>query len=330
MSAPVLLGRYEHDSPAWHEARRARLGGSEVAAVLGLSPWESRFSLWHRKLGYAGPQADNGLLVVGRYIEDAVATWWADQHPEFHVSTAGTYVHPNRPWQLANPDRLVYSADDWDAYLDLLDSWAADPRANVAAPELAPVAILECKFSPYADGWGDPDTDDIPVYYRCQTLWYSDVFGGLPVHVAGLVDNEFAEWRIEHDPDDAKILVDAGREFMDSIEQQIRPDIDAHAQTYQIIREQHPDIDPVSVEIDGALASWFLAATTAEKDAKALKQHAASKILDTLGRARNAVAPDGERIAYRKPNGDHPPYLCPDPKAVKARQGQTTIREAVA
>jgi predicted phage-related endonuclease len=41
---PILLPKHELHSEAWHEARRSRLGGSEIAAVLGLSPWQSPFS----------------------------------------------------------------------------------------------------------------------------------------------------------------------------------------------------------------------------------------------------------------------------------------------
>lgn len=319
----VLLGPYAPLSAEWFAARQSRLGGSEIAAVLGLSPWQSRFSLWHQKLGYVAPQADDPLLTAGRYLEPAIAQWWADQHPEFVVRETGTWVHSEREWQLANPDRLITLRSDWEEWIGNDDAAASEPT---------PVGILECKFSPYADGWGAPDTDDIPVYYRCQTLWYSDVFDGLPVHVAGLVDNTFSEWLIGYDPDDAQILRTAGAEFMATVEQQIRPDIDAHSQTYRILREQHPLIDPVDVQIDPLLAESYLECVRLEKEIQSAKRLHGSVILDTLGSARNAVI-DGEhpeRIAYRKANGDHPPYLCPDPKAVKARgpQKPTTIRGA--
>ena len=51
----VLIGTFSPGSEEWLAARADGLGGSEVAAVLGLSPFESRFSLWHRKAGRVGP-----------------------------------------------------------------------------------------------------------------------------------------------------------------------------------------------------------------------------------------------------------------------------------
>ena len=43
----VLLPDLQPGSPDW----QTRMTASKVAAVLGLSPWESRFSLWHRMSG---------------------------------------------------------------------------------------------------------------------------------------------------------------------------------------------------------------------------------------------------------------------------------------
>ena len=126
-------------------------------------------------------------MEVGNYVEPSIAQWFQDQHPEYRVRITGTWVHEDRPWQLSNPDRLISLADD---------------------PMATPVAILECKYSRYGDGFGTPGTDEVPEHYACQTIWYSDVFGGLPVILAGLVDGRFAEWRIEYDEADALLMRD--------------------------------------------------------------------------------------------------------------------------
>ena len=63
---------HEPGSPEWHEQRRLALGGSEVAAVLGISPFESRFSLWHRKAGLAQPIQDSPEMEWGRRLESAI------------------------------------------------------------------------------------------------------------------------------------------------------------------------------------------------------------------------------------------------------------------
>ncbi|MDQ3578214.1 MAG: YqaJ viral recombinase family protein, partial [Actinomycetota bacterium] len=62
----MFVGDFAPGSPEWHAARAQGLGGSEIAAVLGLSPWESRFSLWHRKTGTASPVVENDIMYWGK------------------------------------------------------------------------------------------------------------------------------------------------------------------------------------------------------------------------------------------------------------------------
>jgi hypothetical protein len=62
-------------SPEWC----AEMTASKVAAVLGLSPWDSPYSLWYQMAG----QVDRGIETVnqtrGHYLEPAVAAWVADR-----------------------------------------------------------------------------------------------------------------------------------------------------------------------------------------------------------------------------------------------------------
>ena len=62
-AGPTVLGWFEPGTSDWHAARANGIGGSEIAAVLGLSPYESRFSLWHRKKGLLH-QGDEALISV--------------------------------------------------------------------------------------------------------------------------------------------------------------------------------------------------------------------------------------------------------------------------
>ena len=39
------------DREQWLEVRKGGIGGSEVAAICGLSKWESAYTLWLRKTG---------------------------------------------------------------------------------------------------------------------------------------------------------------------------------------------------------------------------------------------------------------------------------------
>jgi putative phage-type endonuclease len=285
----VLVGTFSPGSEEWLAARTDGLGGSEVAAVLGLSPFESRFSLWHRKAGRVGPQVENEEMEWGKRLEAAVVGKFADSHPEYRVLPAGTYRHVDRPWQIGNPDRLLDPVD---------------PRAEVE--------VLEAKISLYGDGWGPSGTDEIPVHVRVQLLWYLDTLGLRKGHVCVLVGgHDYREYTIYADPgqpDEIRLIRDEAEGFLASIEAGNRPDIDAHSATYDVIREMHPDIDPVDVELEQPLAKAYCLTRAALALAKADAQEAASLVADALGSGRRARFL-GQTIATRQARGDGTPYL---------------------
>lgn len=283
---PVLVGHFEPGSPEWHAARANGIGGSEVAPVLGLSPFESAFSLWHRKQGRVAAVVENDEMHWGKRLESAVCDEFADRHPEFLVMNAGTYHHPDRPWQVANPDRrLARHGHD---------------------------ALLEAKTARDDLGWGEPGTDQIPVYYKAQCLWYLDVFGLTDCHVAVLIaGSDYREYLVKYDPDEAAFMRSKVAAFLDTIRAGQRPDIDAHSATYRVLRELHPDIDDVEVEVPPAIAKAYLSACAAYDKAKERKARAVNRLLGALGNARRGVF-CGERICIRVPGrGDNPPSLRP-------------------
>lgn len=276
----TLLGHFEVASPEWHAARASGLGGSEIAPVLGLSPWESRFSLWHRKAGMVGPVEESPEMEWGKRLEPVILQKYRDAHPELDFRTRnGTFAHDQRPWQIANPDLL-----------------AAD-------------RVVEAKFSMFGDGWGDPGTDQVPIYYRTQVLWYLDVLGHQRADICVLIGGaDYREYVIEYDPAEAQLLRDAAVEFLDTIARAERPDIDAHSATYQVVREMHPLIDEADVELGNELAVQYIIARRSLKDATEAEQLARSLIADAMGNAKRAVW-DGRTIASRQARGDGDPHV---------------------
>lgn len=283
-----LIGTWEPGTPDWHEARRDAVGGSEVAPILHLSPFESHFSLWHRKAGSVGPVEENPQMRWGKKLEDVVCDEFAALHPELSVVRAGTYRHVERHWQIANPDRLAVDAD-------------------------GAISVVEAKTARDDTGWGEEGTDQIPVYYRAQTLHYLDVLGLTVAHVPVLIaGSEYREYRVTYDEHDAQIGRDAAEAFIASLRQGRRPPIDSHNQTYVVVRELHPDIDDVKVEIPMGLANDYRAAQAACREADAAKQLATSLVADAMGNARRAVDPMGEPVAIRVPGrGNAAPFIRP-------------------
>ncbi|NED57820.1 hypothetical protein G3I24_43905 [Micromonospora aurantiaca] len=102
----------------WLAARRAgpdgyRVGASELAAVLGISPYASPFSLWWSKQDGWNAEPASRRQRYGHAVEDGIAGLFGEDHPELLVCRpgAGLWGHPVERWLVATPDFLAVAAD---------------------------------------------------------------------------------------------------------------------------------------------------------------------------------------------------------------------------
>ena len=93
------------------EQRRRFVGASEISAVVGVSPWRSRWDVWREKSGLADPVDLSGKLPValGVVLESFVARWWARESGlEDAVTKVDRYcAHPEEPGMGASLDFVV-------------------------------------------------------------------------------------------------------------------------------------------------------------------------------------------------------------------------------
>jgi putative phage-type endonuclease len=289
----VYLGQWEPGSPEWHAARAGRIGGSDIAAILGLSPWTSRFSLWHERKGLVPPQAEKPEMTWGKRLEPVICDAFQEGHPNLGVLRVegAVFAHDDRPWQVASPDARLYARR-----LDF----------NVA------VSGLEVKTDRFDDGWGKTGTDEIPVYYQCQVQWCMDVFDLPEWHVAFLCSgSDYREYVIKASASDQAFMRAEAEAFLASLDAGERPDIDEHGATYETVRALHPDIDrgPAGdIELSADTAAPYCRARKALAAAEGEERRAKTVVLDAMGRARRALF--GEQvIATRQARGDGTPYL---------------------
>lgn len=268
----VLLGQFTPGTPEWEKARGGLcITATEIAAVLGLSPWQSRFSLWHKKAGLPSPPFEqNPAMEWGLRLEPAIAAKYADNHPELTLHTTGTWHHREREWQRATPDRI------------------ADDR------------LVELKTSPTGDDW----ETGVPIHYQCQIQWQMDVLGYQRTDVAVLIaGHDYREYTVDYDETDAQIMRDAAQRFLDDVRQGNRPPIDGADATYQTIRRQPDGFEDVDVEIPFGLVRRWDDAYQAHQAATTELTAVRAEVLDAIGNGRRAVC-EGRTIAYRTVNPD--------------------------
>ncbi|MFE9382324.1 YqaJ viral recombinase family protein [Streptomyces sp. NPDC007025] len=292
----ILIGHLTPGTAAWDEARTGlTVTATEIAAILGLSPWQSRFSLWHKKAGLpTAPFEMTPAVEWGNRLEDPVAQKWEDEHPGQLAAPAGTWRHRDREWQRATPDRLVYPQPT--------DPFTVPHEAN---------GLLEVKTSPTGDGWGPTGSDEFPIYYRCQVQWQMDTLGLPWTKFAVLIGGcDYREYHVDYDEADATLMREAALTFLHDVRHGIRPAIDDSTATYQTVRAQAEGRDDIDVEIPAELADRYLAAVRDEKTAEAHKRQAAAEVLDRIGTGYRAVHGD-RRIAYRTVRDGHTHSLTP-------------------
>jgi len=263
---------------------RAVVSPSKMAAILGLSRWQSQYACWVEMSGLsAGDQpsaSQSDVFRVGHAFEHALAYLWKEDNPGWRLSTAGV--------QMATTE-FGFPA------VCTLDRLASRGRAR---------RIVEMKTARDLSEWGDEGGDEAPNDYLVQ-VQAQQLFTGLikyPAHlvVMGPFFRHFC-YVVEHDQAVSDWMVGKAKEFYDSLGG-TPPPLDDSVSTYNAVKAQHPDIqEGVRVEVPEAL---YLEITEANADARQADKRLRglkTKMLDTVGDAQHATV-NGEVVATRRPS----------------------------
>jgi len=160
------------------------LGGSDIAAALGLSPFRTPVQLWAEKLGKPGVVPAEGLaLRVGQHLESFIAREYETHTGRVCALPTGIFQAPDEPHFYGHVDRLVLSEGE---------------QTSQAGAPFTPSVILECKsagsFTQHL--WGERGSDQIPVSYLVQCVWYLWLTKATRADVAVLIGNH--DFRIYH------------------------------------------------------------------------------------------------------------------------------------
>jgi putative phage-type endonuclease len=290
------------DNPTWHVLRRGAVTASEIAAVLGISPWESPFSLyWSKVHGWTIP--DSPEMAAGRRAEPIVADWFAEQGDplgNLAVRPAGLYASKERPWQLATPDRMVHlRCDECDADLDG-DPWGtACPACWGRGYQDDPAAALECKYVIGSwDGWGPDGSDEIPVHYRAQALWQLDTLGVDTTYVAAWHGAELRIYPINRDERDLRVMRTAAEMFLARIAANEAPPIDGHSATVQTLKALHPSIEDRDIEVPAEFAEGYRRARQLARRTENVLDRYEARARELLGNGRRLLC-NGHLVCSR-------------------------------
>lgn len=222
----------------WLEYRRKGIGGSDAAAVLGLSPFCTSRDLYYDKIGVKpviGEEQNYVAKQVGKLLEPLVGEIFSRKTGLKIYREAKLYSHPLYPFMLANIDYIVAMPD-------------------------GTLAVLECKTTNYnnQDKWAN---GAVPINYELQGRHYMPVRNVNTVFFAclyGNSENEFVYRRIDRDMDYEQDIIEQERYFWEEhVQKKIVPPYTENGNlVLESIRRKYGNADasaPV-INIDGNMA----------------------------------------------------------------------------
>ncbi|MFZ2529631.1 MAG: YqaJ viral recombinase family protein [Rhodococcus sp. (in: high G+C Gram-positive bacteria)] len=254
---------------------------SKISAILGISRFQSQFSLWHQMAGNVEPtqisESTQEMFDMGHAAELAARHFWLLRNPGWRASQGEVqYVR----------DDLGFPA------VATIDRRASRGRAR---------RIVEVKAPRSLEDFGDDGSGEIPADHAAQITWQ--------MFVSGIHDADLVAWpvygppkiyHVEWDQDLADLILQHVCLWVASLSAGTPPELDDSVTTYATVRALHPDIErDAEVELDEVLAVEYLTATTKSKALDKELRGLKTRVLDAMGNAQRATC-GGRPIARRQ------------------------------
>lgn len=256
--------------------RQKGLGGSDMAALLGVSPYKTPYELYIEKT-IEDPlriQKETESMQWGHLLEGVLAKRY-EEETGLKTKRCGRAVHPQHSLFFASPDRLVKGLKKG---LEI---------KNVGSPEQIRL-------------WGAEGTHLIPEHYYPQIAQYMFVYDYEEWDVAALLGgHDFRIYTFHRDREFDAILLEEGESFWKKyIEKRQEPDPDiTSARAKEFLKKLYPTVEEKSViDLPEGLLHW----AKIRQDSKAfVRQYQASAdiaeahILHHMKDHEKGIFPDG-------------------------------------
>lgn len=288
----------------WLAERRTGLGGSDIAPMLGISPWRTPMEVYLDKLGRLEDE-DSERMQLGRALEPTIARLYSERR-DCAAQTVGM-VRGADGWQLANVDRvcapdtahLVYDPTQHqptpDKYLEVLRS---DPKRKLWGLEIK-------NTSGYDDAWGAEGTDEIPGYYLTQVAWYGLVTKLDVWEIAVLCrGSQLKVYRYHRDPQLEELLVGRAFDFWHNhVLRQRPPEDDSNPKALEALYPAHGRNLEVleSDDVTDALLEQYSAAQFAIADACKHRDEIKAQLMRAIAHYPG-IANDRFSVSWKRPH----------------------------
>jgi putative phage-type endonuclease len=211
--------------------RTAFVGGSDLAAIIGVSPWKDQHALYLEKTGEIPPDPEEKRVYRrGHILERPIAQLYAEDTGrvvEFADTRPGGVTAP------APHDYMRAQIDAWERVDD--DRWV-------------PLEIKSA--SEFTRGkWGASGTDDAPTYYCTQMHWQIGLTGAPFGRIVALLgSDDLRVYTIQRDEQVLAFLRNAAAEFWQRVLERKPPPLDyQHPRTGDMLAKLFREIDATEI-----------------------------------------------------------------------------------
>ena len=241
------------------EDRQTGIGGTDIAAIMGLNPWKSPMDVYLEKVGIYPPPPDNENMYWGREIEPALKKRYMREKGVSIVEPSPRLMrHPDFEWYIGSPDGLT------------------DP----------PGGGVDYKTTGRRNDYGEPGTDQVPEHVACQCHWYMGLTGAEWWDVAVLFfapSRRFEIFRLQRSEEIINNLIRAGKIFWENhVLPQNPPPIDASEGSKKLINHLYPSEKGAELKVADAEAEIIIQLLK-EKEA------ARDKAMNELALVQNSI-----------------------------------------
>jgi putative phage-type endonuclease len=254
--------------------RKTGIGGSDVAAILGLSRYATPVDIWLEKIGCGGKKQETEAMHFGNALEAVIAQEYALRNNENLSEPTEIFRHRKYPFLLANPDRLMEGKN----------------------------GILECKNAGLykAHEWGEEGTDQIPTEYLLQAAHYRHVLNADFVDIAVLLGgNIFRQYRYTENKNlEEKMEEKLIAFWRENVENRCEPPMKTRKDVEALLTPSNRII-----EADKSLRANLERLFQCKKDISKIENEVSTlqdKICVAMGEASVAVDEHGEKICTYK------------------------------
>lgn len=277
MSKPIIVAKTtEITHEEWIAARLKGIGGSDSAAVCGLSRFSSPLDVWLLKTGRKPAQPDNEAMHFGRLLEPVVRQEFARRTRLTIKECPYILSSKEYPFMIANVDGIVTEKDGTKAVLEIKTT-----------NSLTAIKDIE---------------DGLPVEWFLQVQHYLSVTELSKAHVVILIGgNKLQSQIIERDEETIQTLIALESHFWSEfVLKNVPPPVDEHSGDALAILYPTSNESRVllPVEADELINQW-LEIKKAEDDIKTAKTTCENKLKALLKEAETGTAPNGYTVSWK-------------------------------